>query len=194
MSWPGIFYQEGEKEMNETGTLYFFTGLAGAGKTTIGRLFYKHLKEKKDNVVIFDGDEIRRVMGDGLGYSMQDRLRSSLNRHFPLCRLLTEQGIDVVTCNISMFSQVRDWNRKHIQNYKEIYIKVSKETLYARDQKGLYSSGAKNVIGADLPFDEPKTPDIIIENNGDRTAAQIVSDLEQQLGLCMTLPPGERSV
>ena len=113
--------------MNETGTLYFFTGLAGAGKTTIGRLFYKHLKEKKDNVVIFDGDEIRRVMGDGLGYSMQDRLRSSLNRHFPLCRLLTEQGIDVVTCNISMFSQVRDWNRKHIQNYKRFISKSQKK-------------------------------------------------------------------
>lgn len=169
--------------MSETGTLYFFTGLAGAGKTTIGRLFYQHLKEKKDNVVIFDGDEIRQVMGDGLGYSIEDRFRSSLNRHFPLCKLLTDQGIDVVTCNVSMFSEVRDWNRKNIKNYKEIYIKVSKETLYERDQKGLYSSRARNVIGIDLPFDEPKTPDIIIENNGDETVAHIVWRLEKKFGL-----------
>ena len=77
-----------------------------------------------------------------------------------------------------MYSAVRDWNRKNIENYKEIYIKVSRETLQRRNQKGLYTGG-KNVVGVDLPFDEPKTPDIILHNDGSQTPEEIVARLEE---------------
>ena len=169
--------------MSEKGTLYFFTGLAGAGKTTIGSLFYMKLRSRERNVVYFDGDEIRAIMGDGIGYTWEDRLRASMKRHFPLCKILTDQGIDVVTCNISMFSQVRNWNRTNISCYKEIYIRVPIEVLKLRDQKGLYSSGTQNVMGIDLPFDEPKTPDIIIENDGSKTPEGITEQLWKDLNL-----------
>lgn len=165
--------------MNEKGTVYFFTGLSGAGKTTLGGLFYKHLKEKKPNVVRLDGDEIRPVFGEDRGYSFEDRRRLA-ERAFRICKMLTEQGIDVVICSISMFDSVRAWNRENIQNYKEIYIKVKKETLLSRNQKGLYTNG-KNVVGVDLPFEEPKTPDIIVNNDGDKTPFEIVEYIEKQV-------------
>lgn len=168
--------------MNEKGTVYFFTGLAGAGKTTIGGLFYRHLKEKKPNVFLVDGDRFRNIMAENAGYTDADRL-SGARRGFQLFQMMAEQGIDVVVCSIAMYSEIRNWNRKNIENYKEVYIKVDRETLLQRDQKGLYSSGSKNMIGVDLPFDEPKFPDIVIKNDGKESPEVIVERLMREFSL-----------
>lgn len=165
----------------DKGTVYFFTGLAGAGKTTIGGLFYRRLKAVKPNVVLLDGDQTRPVFNEDSGYSDADRLRGSY-RVFRVARMLADQDIDVVVCGICMYSPVRDWNRENIEHYREIYIKVKSETLLQRNQKGLYSSG-KNVVGVDLPFDEPKSPDFILQNDGEETPQMIVERLEYSLGL-----------
>ena len=165
--------------MEQKGTVYFFTGLSGAGKTTLGGLFYQRLKKTKPNVVYLDGDEIRPVFGEDAGYTQEARLQWA-GRIFRVCRFLAGQGIDVVCCSIAMFHSVREWNREHIENYKEIYIKVKKETLLARNQKGLYTAG-KNVVGVDLPFDEPQHPDLVVENDGEKTPLQLVESLEKAL-------------
>ena len=84
----------------------------------------------------------------------------------------------VVCCTISMFDCVRDWNRENINNYREIYIKVSMDTLRNRDQKGLYSGASKEerkeVAGIHVEVEEPKQPDLILWNDGDRTPAEQV--------------------
>ncbi|MCI8424017.1 MAG: adenylyl-sulfate kinase [Lawsonibacter sp.] len=165
--------------MNEKGTVYFFTGLSGAGKTTIGGLFHQRLKATKPNVILLDGDEIRLAFGEDVGYTQEERLRWA-RRIFRVCKLLSDQGIDVVCCSIAMYESVRRWNRENIPNYKEIYIRVSKETLFSRNQKGLYTAG-KNVVGMDLPFDEPKRPDIVVQNDGSETPLSIVEGLERTL-------------
>lgn len=165
--------------MDQLGTVYFFTGLSGAGKTTIGGLFYRRLKEKKPNVVWLDGDKIRPVFGEDIGYTNEERCRGAY-RLFRICKMLSEQGIDVVCCSISMYHEVRTWNREHIPNYKEIYIRVKKETLLARNQKGLYTSG-RNVVGVDLPFDEPQTPDMVIQNDGKSLPVEVVECIENEL-------------
>lgn len=161
------------------GTVYFFTGLSGAGKTTIGGLFHERLKTTKPNVVMLDGDSLRSVFCEDTGYSHEDRLKRAW-RIFRVCKMLADQGIDVVCCSIAMFQQVRQWNRQNIEHYKEIYIKVSKETLMRRNQKGLYTTG-KDVVGISLPFDEPESPDIVIENEGDQSPEEIVEGLERTL-------------
>lgn len=165
--------------MSEKGTVYFFTGLSGAGKTTVGGLFHRRLKATKPNVVLLDGDEIRIAFGEDVGYTQPERLRWA-GRIFRVCKLLSDQGIDVVCCSIAMYEQVRQWNRENIPNYKEIYIKVRKETLLQRNQKGLYTAG-KNVVGIDLPFDEPQHPDLVLANDGDRTPLELVEELERAL-------------
>ena len=164
--------------MDNPGTVYFFTGLSGAGKTTVGGLFYHRLKSTKPNAVYLDGDEIRLAFGEDVGYTHEERLRWA-GRIFRVCKLLSDQGIDVVCCSIAMFDTVRCWNREHIPNYKEIYIRVKKETLIQRNQKGLYTAG-HNVVGVDLPFDEPKSPDLILQNDGDRTPLELVEEVERK--------------
>lgn len=165
--------------MDNKGTVYFFTGLSGAGKTTLGGLFYQHLKAKKPNVVYLDGDQIRPTFCEDVGYSSEDRRRGAF-RLFRVCRMLSDQGIDVVCCSISMYSDVRAWNRANIPNYKEIYIRVKRETLFKRNQKGLYTN-CHNVVGVDLPFDEPQTPDFVIQNDGEITPQEQITQLEASL-------------
>ena len=81
--------------------------------------------------------------------------------------------MNVVCCTISMFHEVREWNRKYIESYSEIYVKVSMETLISRDQKGLYSGKTtereKEVVGVQTVSEEPRHPDLILDNDGDWT-------------------------
>jgi adenylylsulfate kinase len=161
-------------------TLFWFTGLSGAGKTTIGKTFYQELILRSSNLVFLDGDIIREVLGNRSGHTMEDRFELAMT-YSRLCKMLVDQGISVVCCTVSMFHKVREWNRANIKNYKEIYIKVPMEILYKRDQKGLYSGAKegkiKNVIGVDLPFEEPTNPDYIIFNDDSVEPEKLLNDI-----------------
>ena len=166
------------------GRLYWVTGLSGAGKTTIGQLLYQNLKEKYPNTVIFDGDALRQAFGNDLGYSKEDRFQCAM-RYSRLCKLLVEQGIHVVCCTISMFDEIREWNRSNIDNYSEIYIEVPLSVLEERNQKNLYkevrSGNTKNVVGMDLELELPKNPDICLFNNGENTPEEMCRILVESL-------------
>ena len=169
--------------MAEKGTLYFFTGLAGAGKSTIGGLFYERLKERKPDAVLIDGHQKREEavsQGAPRDYSNAARLAGARGM-FANCRDLTERGLDVVCCSMSLFDEIRDWNRANIENYREIYIKVPMEILRKRRQE-LYSSD-RDVVGVHLPWDEPKRPDIVIENDGSEAPEVIVNRIVREFDL-----------
>lgn len=177
--------------MSEKGTVYFFTGLAGAGKTTIGGLFYKRLKERKPDAILIDGDQARAVAGHSTSDGkvlLEDRYTTEARKTgafdaFHTCKYYADQGLDVVICSIAMYTEVRAWNRENIKNYQEVYLKVTSETLYRRDQKKLYSSGTKNVVGVDLPWDEPGHSSIVIQNDGQEAPEKIVDWLMKFFGL-----------
>lgn len=158
-------------------TTYWVTGYSGAGKTTIGWELYKALKKDNEACVFLDGDILRTIISDDLSYAKEDRYKSAM-RYAQLCELLTSQGIDVVCCTVSMFEDVRQWNRMHIKNYMEIYLKVPMSVLFQRDQKGLYSNheqgSVTNVVGLDLQLEEPRNPDIVIKNDGSISVATAV--------------------
>lgn len=177
--------------MGKKGTVYFFTGLAGAGKTTIGGLFYQRLKEKSPDAILIDGDQARLAAGHSTAEGsvlLEDRYTTEARKagafiSFEVCKEYAEQGHDVVICSIAMYREVRAWNRENIENYREIYLKVTHETLYKRDQKKLYSSKAKNVVGVDLPWDEPGHSSIVIQNDGHEPPEEIVDRLFHFFGL-----------
>ena len=84
------------------GTLYWITGFSGAGKTTIGQELYKLIKQDNPACAFLDGDKMREVFGNDLGYCKEDRFKSAM-RFARLSEFLTSQGIDVVCCTVSMF-------------------------------------------------------------------------------------------
>lgn len=168
-----------------SGQVYWITGLSGAGKTTVGRLLYEQLTAHKSNVVFLDGDTLREVFGNDLGYSKEERLRSAY-RNARLCRLLSEQGIDVVCSTISMFNEVQQWNRQHINGYKEIFLDVPLEVLSQRDIKQVYrdSSGrSSEVVGIHIQEEKPLAPDVSLINDGSRSPQEIVLMLMNVLSI-----------
>lgn len=170
------------------GTVYFFTGLAGAGKTTIGGLFYEKLRAVSPDAELIDGDRVRNGDPEDTGVMDEDRYTTEARKAgawdmFARCRDIAREGRDVVICSISMYREVRRWNRENIPRYREIYIKVTHETLCRRDQKQLYSTKAKNVVGVDLPWDEPDCPDVVVNNDGERTPEEITAELTARFGV-----------
>ena len=159
------------------GTVFWITGLSGAGKTTVGGLLSQRLREQNSPAVYLDGDILRKVSGDDLGYSREDRLCNAM-RIAGLCHLLASQEIDVVCATISMFRECWRWNRENIENYVEIYLRVPVQELIQRDPKGLYADAQKgtvqHIVGFNMEFQEPEGPDLIIDNYGDLTPALAV--------------------
>lgn len=149
------------------GTLYWITGLSGAGKTTIGNRLYYSMKSQKQNTVILDGDILKKIAGKDLGYGREERLERAY-RYSSLCKLLTDQGINVIICTIAMFDEIREWNRDNIENYVEVFLDVEMEVLKRRNRKGLYSKTNGNIAGVDVAIEYPKNPDIVIKNNGNQ--------------------------
>lgn len=167
------------------GVTYWVTGLSGAGKTTIGKKLYEYIATKKENVVFLDGDVLREVYNT-VDYSPEGRKNLAF-QHGRLCKMLTEQGIDVVICVIAMFDECRLWNRQYIENYKEIYLRVPIEELIRRDQKCLYSKALKNeisnVMGIDIDYEVPKCPDIKIDNYGKNSPEKVLRSIIESLNI-----------
>ena len=120
---------------------------------------------------MIDGDEIRQVLGldDGnIDYTLAGR-RKVATQICALCAWLDSQNINVVCCTMSFFDDLRQHNRDVLSFYYEVYISVPMDVLLNRDDKGLYARARqgkiKNVIGVDLPFSPPSTPDLIIDNS-----------------------------
>ena len=162
------------------GRVFWITGLSGAGKTTIGYLLYTKLKIQKNSIVFLDGDELRKIFGNDLGYSKEDRLKSAI-RNSRLCKLLSDQGIDVICCTISMFDTIREWNRQNIKNYFEIYLDVSLETL--KDRKNIYRENNNDIVGINVLAEIPKNPDIVLDNNGDFSPIEQVKKILSYIDL-----------
>ena len=147
-------------------------GLSGTGKTTLANLVVERIRKSKGKVVLLDGDIIRELFGNDVDHSIDGRRRNA-ERLSVLSKFLASQGIHVVAAVLSIFPEWRQWNRENISDYSEVYIKASIETLLSRDIKDLYAKALngeiKNVVGVDIPFPEPENPELILENDLERS-------------------------
>lgn len=150
----------------KNGGVIWFTGLAGSGKSFLAEALCEKLREKINNVIYLDGDELRELLGH-FGYDKASRIEVSLKRS-RFAHFLSEQKMLVVVSAISMWEEIYTFNRKNLKNYFEIYVKCDFEELKRRDKKGLYSgalSGAvQNVVGVDIAYDEPKAH-LLVDNS-----------------------------
>ena len=164
----------------QDGILYWITGLSGAGKTTIGNRLYYEIKKQKKNVVLLDGDVLKKSVTDDDDpdpYSDSSRRRRAM-KYSRICKMLTDQGLIVICCTIAMYDSVREWNRQNNKRYVEIFLDVPMDVLMERDQKGMYTKRANgtlnNLAGVDLDVEYPKNPDITIVNDGSHNVEECV--------------------
>jgi cytidine diphosphoramidate kinase len=166
------------------GRVIWITGLSGAGKTTVATELASQLRAGGVQLVHLDGDALRAVYAEDLGHAIEDRRRIAM-RHARMCRLIAEQGLDVVCSTISMFEACRRWNRAHIARYVEIYLRVPPDELARRDPKGLYGSRqdapATAMVGRDIGFEEPAAPDLVIDNHGSIRPSDAVATITRLL-------------
>src|SRR5215208_6561951 len=124
--------------MAEKGFTLWFTGLSGAGKTTISRVLEGHLRERGSKLEILDGDVVRENLSKGLGFSKEDR-DTNIRRIAFVADLLSKHGTPVITAAISPYKDIRNEARQLMDGrFVECFIATSLEDCEARDVKGLY--------------------------------------------------------
>ncbi len=174
---------EAEREI-APGRVFWITGLSGAGKTTLGQELGIRLRAAGRPVTFLDGDALRTAIAQDLNHSAEDRRQSAM-RNARLCRLLAEQGADVVCATISLFHEVQQWNRENIPGYREIYLRVPLDELRRRDHKGIYAAAqrgdTRDVVGLDVPAETPETPDLVLDNYG---ALDVSAAVDRILTVC----------
>ena len=144
-------------------------GLSGSGKTTLSGQVVAQARQRSRKVVLLDGDRVRELFGNDLGYDLADR-RANADRICRLCGFLDEQGVDVVCAIQSLFPESRTWCRENLSSYYEVFIDAPLDQLMERDAKGIYGrylrGEIRDVAGLDLDFPRPDAADLVIVNSG----------------------------
>lgn len=169
--------------MTHTGFTIWLTGLSGAGKSTIAQLLEQRLKERDTSVEILDGDVVRTHLSKGLGFSREDR-DTNIKRIAFVCSLLTRNGVICISAAISPYREAREWARKEIGNFVEVYVKCPIQVCRQRDVKNLYKlvdeGKLKNFTGVDDPYEEPAHPEVVVETDKE-TAEESVAHIFARL-------------
>jgi adenylylsulfate kinase-like enzyme len=140
----------------------WITGLSASGKTTLSKAFEKKYKSEIPNMVLLDGDVIRQLYGNDLGYAEADRV-IQIKRLHTLAAFLEEQSIVVLVAALYANEQLLQNNRNVFGEYFEVYLKADIDQLKTREIKDLYKQALDkkivNVVGVDIPWNEPVNPD-----------------------------------
>lgn len=147
----------------QPGVTVWFTGLSGAGKTTISRAVGNRLKSYGQKLEILDGDVVRLNLCKGLGFSKEDR-DENIRRVGFVAELLTRNQVIVLVSAISPYQEIRQEVRERIGNFVEVYVNAPLEVCEQRDVKGLYKKARageiKNFTGIDDPYEPPLNSEV----------------------------------
>jgi adenylylsulfate kinase len=144
--------------------VFWLMGISGAGKTTIGRRLQRWLEEQHIQNYLIDGDEVRSLFDNDLGYERSDR-EANIKRVIMATYVLDRCDICTVVCNIAPFEHLRALARRKIKGYHEIYLKRALQESKQADVKGVYGNRENQgkLIGIDIAFEEPSNPDLIVD-------------------------------
>ena len=172
---------------NDKGFTLWFTGLSGAGKTTISKIVENELHDRRNRLEILDGDVVRENLSKGLGFSKEDR-DTNIRRIAFVADLLSRNGVPVITAAISPYREIRDEARELMgDRFIEVFVKASVEVCVERDVKGLYKKAfageIKEFTGVSDPYEEPLNPEIVLDTEDEspeESAAKLISLLEER--------------
>ena len=162
----------------------WITGISGAGKTTIANSLIDKYKKVLPNLVNIDGDDIRNLYGNDLGYEETQRI-IQIKRLQKLCLFLENQGQIVIASALYSSPFLMAWNRENFSEYYEIYLNVSLELVKIRDPKGIYKKyelgREKNIVGIDVPWHEPEKPNLIINIDEKKSISEITDLITENI-------------
>ncbi len=173
-------------ENNLPGFTIWFTGLSGAGKSTISQRVEKALRRRGLKVEVLDGDVVRTHLSKGLGFSKEDR-DTNIRRIGWVCEVLSRNGVCAIAAAISPYREIRDEIRGKIDHFVEVYVEAPIGVLAERDVKGLYRKALageiQNFTGVNDPYEPPLNPEVICYTDGretpEQSAAKVLAKLEE---------------
>ncbi len=172
--------------MGQKGFTVWFTGLSGAGKTTIADAIEPILRERGiTKLEKLDGDVVRTHLSKGLGFSKEDR-DTNIRRIGWVAEVLTRNGVCVLASAISPYKEIRDEVKTNIGDFVEVYVECSIPELTRRDVKGLYEKAIKgeiaNFTGVSDPYEAPENPTVKVNSEHEEleeSVAKVLAKLEE---------------
>lgn len=165
----------------------WFTGLSGAGKSTIANLVEKQLHAMGRHTYLIDGDNVRQGLNKDLGFTDADRIEN-IRRVAEVAKLMVDAGLIVITAFISPFRAERAMARSLFGagEFVEAFVDTPLEIAEKRDVKGLYrkarSGELRNFTGIDSPYEAPETPELQIQTVGctaEEAAARVIAQVRE---------------
>jgi adenylylsulfate kinase len=177
-----------EQRNGHRGAVLWFTGLSGAGKSTIANLVEQRLFAAGCHTYVCDGDNIRHGLNRDLGFSPEDRVEN-IRRIAEVARLMLDAGQIVMTAFISPYRADRQWARQRIGNddFIEIYCRCTLQECERRDVKGLYRRARAGEIaeftGVSAPYEVPESPELVLDTttqSPDESVEQVIALLQRR--------------
>ena len=145
-------------------------------KNTNWKKIKKHIIKNYGPTILFSGDDIRNIF-NLKKYTFDARMNLVL-QYGKLCKNLVNQNINVIFCVVGLMNKVRDWNKKNIPNYLEIYIKSDINIVRKKSNKLIYKrKNIQEVVGLDIKPQFPKNPHVVIKNNFDKNLDEKCKEL-----------------
>lgn len=166
--------------------MLWFTGLSGAGKSTIAGIVAEQLRSKGAPLEVLDGDEVRTHLSAGLGFGKADR-DTNVRRIGWVAGLLSRHGVGVITAAISPYADVRHEARAMATNFVEIFVDAPLEEVRRRDVKGLYARADRgeipNFTGVSDPYEPPAAAEVHLHTDREtpeESAGRVMAYLRQR--------------
>jgi adenylylsulfate kinase len=170
---------------DQMGFTAWFTGLPCSGKTTVADGVAEILRDKGYKVERLDGDTVRKGLTSDLGFSKEDR-DENIKRVTFVAKLLARNGVAVLATFVSPYRERRARTREEIGNFVEIYTRCPVEVCIERDVKGMFEKALageiKNFTGIDDPYEEPESPELILDTDKesiDESVRKVLDKLEE---------------
>ena len=164
----------------QRGVTVWFTGLSGAGKSTIAQALEAQLRQLGYGLEVLDGDIVRTNLTKGLGFSRADR-DENIRRIGFVSHLLTRNGVIVLVSAISPYREIRDEVRDRIDDFVEVYVDAPLQVCENRDVKGLYKRARageiKQFTGIDDPYEPPLSPEVHCHTDRESVEESVVKVL-----------------
>ena len=170
-----------KKKINkDKGILFWVTGLSGSGKTTISKKIKKDIVKYYGPTILVSGDDLRKIFKFDKYTSNERQVLAKKFCNF--AKFITDQKMNLIFAVVGMMHSPRNWNKKNIDNYLEIYIKANLKSIIMVNKKKIYhKKNSGDIVGINIKAELPNKPDIIINNNFKKTTDILSKELLRKI-------------